>query len=97
MPTASRCILKLYRRSSIKATFMMKHQVAESIAMPERKGPLEILPHADHAMRLFYQRSSLIFFTFLINNFYLNQYANILALIQRLLGASAIFFRRWHC
>jgi hypothetical protein len=32
--------------------FMMKDQVIESIAMPERKGPLEILPHANHAMRL---------------------------------------------
>ena len=33
---------------------MMKDQVVESIAMPERKGPLEILPHADHATRLFH-------------------------------------------
>jgi hypothetical protein len=32
--------------------FMMKDQVVESIAMPEGKGPLEILPHADHATRL---------------------------------------------
>jgi hypothetical protein len=34
--------------------FMMKDQVVDSIAMPERKGPLEILPRADHATRLFH-------------------------------------------
>jgi hypothetical protein len=34
--------------------FMMKDHVVDSIAMPERKGPLEILPHANHATRLFH-------------------------------------------
>ena len=33
---------------------LLMGRVIESIAMPERKEPLEILPHADHATRLFH-------------------------------------------
>jgi hypothetical protein len=60
---------------------MMEDQAVESIAMPERKGPLEALPHADHATRLFHSKIHSNYLIF--NKQFLSQSANVVALIRR--------------